>query len=160
MATDYPLTLAVRLLRDEKVEFSVHLYDYEEKGGTTVSAAALSVKEHDIVKTLIMENEKKEPMIVLMHGDCEVSTKNLARFLTCKSVSPCLPDVANKHSGYMIGGTSPFGTKRKMPVYLEQTILSCEKIYINGGKRGFLVGLKPSELVRVLNPILVDVKQA
>ncbi len=159
MATHYPLTMAVRALRDAKVEFSVHLYDYEEKGGTASSSAALQIDEHRILKTLVMEDEKKHPLIVLMHGDCEVSTKNLARFLNCKSITPCMPETANKHSGYLVGGTSPFGTKRTMPIYLERTALDCETIFINGGKRGFLVGIKPSELVRVLNPTLVDVKQ-
>jgi Cys-tRNA(Pro) deacylase len=151
------VTPAVRILREFNVQFTVHPYKYEERGGTEVSARELGVAEHAVVKTLIMEDDAKNPMVVLMHGDCEVSTKNLARFLNVKSTRPCVPDVAQKHSGYMVGGTSPFGTRKTMPVYMEETILNLPKIYINGGKRGYLVGIDPKELVRVVKPTLVKV---
>jgi Cys-tRNA(Pro) deacylase len=153
----YPMTLAVRELIEHKVEFTHHIYSYVEKGGTTTASAELGVDEHAVIKTLVMENEKKEPLIVLMHGDRKVSTKQLARDLNVKTISPCKPEVADKHSGYQVGGTSPFGTRKKMPVYLEKTILDLERIYINGGKRGYLVGMKPSEIIRVLHPTLVSV---
>jgi Cys-tRNA(Pro) deacylase len=117
----------------------------------------LGVPEAQVIKTLIMETEKKQPMIVLMHGHCEVSTKNLARLIGCKTVSPCVPDVANKHSGFVVGGTSPFGTKKTMPVYMQESILKLDKIYINGGRRGFLVCIAPQDCVKVLQPTLVDV---
>jgi Cys-tRNA(Pro) deacylase len=151
------VTPAVRILREFHVQFSEHPYKYEERGGTEVSARELGVDEHTVVKTLIMEDDKKNPMVVLMHGDLEVSTKYLARFLDVKSVRPCAPDVAQKHSGYIVGGTSPFGTRKIMPVYMEETILVLPKIYINGGKRGYLVGIDPKELVRVIKPALVRV---
>jgi Cys-tRNA(Pro) deacylase len=150
-------TPAVRILREFNVQFTEHPYKYEEKGGTEVSARELGVDEHTVVKTLIMEDDKKNPMVVLMHGDLEVSTKYLARLLDVKSVRPCAPDVAQKHSGYIVGGTSPFGTRKIMPVYMEETVLILPKIYINGGKRGYLVGIDPKELVRVLKPVLVRV---
>lgn len=152
-----PVTPAVRFLRDRGVEFTDHLYQYEQRGGTAVSARELGVDEHAVVKTLVMEDDQKRPLIVLMHGDMQVSTKNLARAVGAKSISPCKPEVALKHSGYMVGGTSPFGTRHPMPVYLEQTILALPRIYINGGKRGYLVGLDPSEAVRILKPALVEV---
>jgi Cys-tRNA(Pro) deacylase len=152
-----PVTAAVRVLRAEKVEFSDYLYAYEEKGGTSVSSRELGVDEHAVIKTLIMEDEKRAPLIVLMHGDMQVSTKELARVIGAKTVSPCTPDVANKQSGYLVGGTSPFGTRNRMPVYMEESIASLPRIYINGGKRGYLVGMAPAELVRVLKPILVTV---
>lgn len=151
------MTLAIRELLDNKVEFTPHLFPYEEKGGTAHSSKTLGVPEHNVIKTLIMENENKEPLIVLMHGDLQVSTKNLARTLGFKSISPCKPEVADKHSGYQVGGTSPFGTKRKMPVYLEKTIQDLELIYINGGKRGYLVSISPKEIIRLLHPTLVEV---
>lgn len=151
------VTPAVRMLRTFNVHFSEHSYRYEERGGTKVSARELGVDEHAVVKTLVMEDERRNPMVVLMHGDLEVSTKNLARVIDAKGVHPCAPDVAQKHSGYMVGGTSPFGTRKNMPVYMEETILSLPKIYINGGKRGYLVGIDPGELVRVLKPVLVTV---
>jgi Cys-tRNA(Pro) deacylase len=151
------VTPAVRILREFNVQFTEHPYKYEERGGTEVSARELGVAEHAVVKTLIMEDDAKNPMVVLMHGDCEVSTKNLARFLNVKSTRPCVPDVAQKHSGYMVGGTSPFGTRKTMPVYMEETILSLPKIYINGGKRGYLIGIDPRELVRVVKTTLVKV---
>ncbi len=151
-----PVTPAIRMLRQHKIPFSVHLYAYEEKGGTAVSSRELGVDEHAVIKTLIMEKETKHPLVILMHGDCEVSTKTLARLLDAKTISPCSPETANKHSGYMVGGTSPFGTKKNMPVYMERSILDLETIYINGGKRGFLVGIKPADAVAILAPTLVD----
>jgi len=151
------VTPAVRMLKAFNVQFTEHPYKYEERGGTEVSARELEVDEHAVVKTLIMEDDKKNPMVVLMHGNLEVSTKSLARFLDVKSVRPCAPDMAHKHSGYIVGGTSPFGTRKIMPVYMEETILSLPKIYINGGKRGYLVGIDPKELVRVIKPALVRV---
>ena len=151
------VTPAVRILREFHVQFTEHPYKYEERGGTEVSARELGVDEHTVVKTLIMEDDKKNPMVVLMHGDLEVSTKYLARLLDVKSVRPCAPDVAQKHSGYIVGGTSPFGTRKIMPVYMEETVLILPKIYINGGKRGYLVGIDPKELVRVVKPALVRV---
>ena len=157
MSDKPPVTPAVRLLRREGVEFTDHLYAYEERGGTAVSARELGVDEHSVVKTLIMEDEARQPLIVLMHGDCEVSTKALARTLGVKTISPCAPPVADRHSGYQVGGTSPFGTRKAMPVYLQRTILELPRIYINGGKRGYLVGMKPGDLVRVLKPVAVDV---
>lgn len=152
-----PVTPAIRVLRGAKVLFSEHLYPYEEKGGTAVSARELGLDEHAVVKTLIMEDEGKNPLIVLMHGDCQVSTKELARVMGVKTVSPCSPEVANRHSGYLVGGTSPFGTRKEMPVYLEESILQLPKIYLNGGKRGFLVGIAPADVVRLLQPTLVAV---
>lgn len=149
---DYPVTPAVRLLREKKVEFEPHLYNYEERGGTKHSADSLGVDEHAVVKTLVMETEARKPLIVLMHGDREVSTKNLARAIGVKSVLPCDLAKAQKHTGYMVGGTSPFGTKAQLPVYVERTIFELAKIYINGGKRGFLVSLNPHDL-RALLPV-------
>jgi len=152
-----PVTAAIRLLRQERVDFTAHPYTYEEKGGTAVSARELGVDEHTVIKTLIMEDDRRNPLIVLMHGDRQVSTKELARVIGARSVTPCVPAVADKHSGYQVGGTSPFATRRPMPVYLEETILELPKIYLNGGKRGFLVGLAPQEVMRLLNPTLVRV---
>lgn len=139
-------TPATQWLRKHGVTFSEHPYDYEEHGGTSVSSRKLGVDEHHVVKTLIMQDEKAQPLVVLMHGDCKVSTKNLARQIGCKSVEPCKPEVANRHSGFLIGGTSPFGTRKAMPVYVEESILSLNRIYINGGRRGFLVGIAPAAL--------------
>jgi len=144
-------TPATALLRKHKVPFTEHPYEYEEHGGTTVSARELGVDEHHVVKTLVMQDEAAKPLIVLMHGDCKVSTKNLARNIGCKSVEPCKPEVAQRHTGFMVGGTSPFGTKKAMPVYVEESILSLETIYINGGRRGFLVAIKPEVVTEVLN---------
>jgi Cys-tRNA(Pro) deacylase len=152
-----PVTPAVRQLRAEKAVFTEHLYQYEEKGGTGVSARELGVDEHSVVKTLIMEDERKNPLVVLMHGDCQVSTKELARLMGVKLITPCSPDSANRHTGYLVGGTSPFGTKKSLPVYMEESIPALPKIYLNGGKRGFLVGLDPAEVVRLLQPVLVKV---
>jgi Cys-tRNA(Pro) deacylase len=150
-------TPATQFLRKHQVAFTEHPYEYEEHGGTAVSSRALGVPEHAVVKTLVMQDEAARPLIVLMHGDCKVSTKNLARQAGCKSVEPCKPEVANRHTGFLIGGTSPFGTRKKMPVYVEKTILDLPRIYINGGRRGYLVGIAPSELVRVLEPKAVEV---
>ena len=144
-------TQATQLLRKHQVSFEEHPYPYEEHGGTSVSARELGVPEHAVIKTLVMQDEAARPMIVLMHGDCKVSTKNLARGIGCKSVEPCKPEVAQRHSGYMIGGTSPFGTKKAMPVYVEASILELPRIYINGGRRGFLVSLAPQVLLDLLN---------
>lgn len=152
-----PVTAAIRALRAEKVAFSDHLYSYEEKGGTSASSRELGVDEHAVIKTLVMEDESSLPLIVLMHGDLQVSTKELARVIGVKQVSPCTADVAQKQSGYLVGGTSPFGTRHAMPVYMEESITQLPKIYINGGKRGYLVGMAATELVRVLKPTLVTV---
>ena len=148
---DYPVTPAVRLLRERKIDFEPHLYNYEERGGTRHSAEALGVDEHAVVKTLVMETEGGRPLVVLMHGDREVSTKQLARAIGARSVQPCDPATAQKHTGYMVGGTSPFGTRTRMPVYAERTIFELPKIYINGGKRGFLISIDPQVLRAVLN---------
>lgn len=149
-------TPAIHFLREHGVPYTEHEYRYEERGGTAVSSRQLGVDEHAVIKTLVMEDERKQPLVVLMHGDREVSTKNLARQIGAKTVSPCSPEVAQKHSGYLVGGTSPFGTRKKMPVYLERTIADLDRIYINGGARGFLVSLSATDLVRVLSPTLVD----
>ncbi|MBI3143730.1 MAG: Cys-tRNA(Pro) deacylase [Pseudogulbenkiania sp.] len=151
-----PVTQAVRVLREHDVRYSEHLYAYEEKGGTTVSARELGEDEHNVIKTLVMEDEHKKPLIVLMHGDREVGTGMLARQIGVKKVSPCDPKTADKHSGYQVGGTSPFGTRHAMPVYMEASIAELDTIYINGGKRGFLVAMSPAELLRVLKPTLVS----
>jgi Cys-tRNA(Pro) deacylase len=153
---DYPITAAIRLLRDKKVDFIPHLYDYVEKGGTRESAKQLGVDEHAVVKTLIFETNEKKPLIMLMHGDREVSAKNLARFLGVKSVDTVTPERASKLTGYLIGGTSPFGTRTVMPVYVEKTIFDLDRIYINGGKRGFLVEIDPNVL-RPIDAIEVEV---
>lgn len=152
-----PVTPAVRQLRAEKVAFTDHPYTYEEKGGTAVSARELGVDEYCVIKTLIMEDEQRKPLIILMHGNLQVSTKELARLMGVKQITPCTPDTAQKHTGYMLGGTSPFGIRRPMPVYMEESIAVLERIYINGGKRGYLVGMEPAELVRVLSPVRVKV---
>jgi Cys-tRNA(Pro) deacylase len=151
------VTPAIRVLRGGNVKYSVHFYQYEDKGGTFHSAKELGVDEHCVIKTLIMEDDGKNPIIVLMHGDLQVSTKELARFLGVKSVAPCVPATAARHSGYQVGGTSPFGTRKAMPVYMEATILDMPKIFINGGKRGYLVSLEPQEVLRLLKPVLVKV---
>lgn len=153
---EYPITQAIRVLRAEKVSFTPHLYEYVEHGGTATSAASLGVEEHAVIKTIVLEDEKKQPLICLQHGDREVSTKNLARATGRKTITPCSPETANRHTGYLVGGTSPFGTRKIIPIYIERTITELPRIYINGGKRGFLVGLEPSEIVRVLRPVMVD----
>jgi len=142
-------------LKAQQVAYTVHEYEYVEHGGTEVSASALGVPEHHVVKTLVMQDEDAKPLIVLMHGDKKVSTKNLARQAGRKRIEPCKPEVAQRHSGYQVGGTSPFGTKKKMPIFLERSVLELPKIYINGGRRGFLVGIDPKELNK-LSPLLVD----
>jgi Cys-tRNA(Pro) deacylase len=152
-----PSTNATRTLREHGVAYTEHPYRYEEKGGTAVSARELGVDEHAVVKTLVMEDDGKEPLVVLMHGDREVSTKALARQIGKRTVEICRPEVANRHSGYLVGGTSPFGTRKKMPVYVERTILELPRIYVNGGSRGFLVGLAPADLQRVLSATPVEV---
>lgn len=154
---DYPITPAIRVLREKKVEFEPFVFDYVEKGGTKHSAEVLNVDEHAVVKTLIFETNEKKPLIVLMHGDLQVSTKELARILKVKSIVPATPEKANKLTGYLVGGTSPFGVKTKMPVYAEKTIFNLEKIYINGGKRGFLVAISPKVLKEVLTVEEVEV---
>lgn len=152
-----PSTPATRLLRERRIPYTEHPYRYEERGGTRVSARELGVDEHAVVKTLVMEDEDGAPLVVLMHGDREVSTKALARQLGKRSVQICRPEVANRHSGYQVGGTSPLGTRKAMPVYVERTILALPRIYLNGGSRGFLVGLSPEDLAALLAPTLVDV---
>lgn len=154
---EYPKTQAIRCLLEHGIEFEPFTYKYEERGGTRVSSRELGVDEHAVVKTLVMETDAGEPLIVLMYGDKEVSTKQLARILGVKSVSPCDPKVANRHSGYLVGGTSPFGTKRAMPVYCEAGILELDRIYINGGARGFLVRIDPRDLSKALDLTAVNV---
>lgn len=154
---NYPITPAIRVLREKKVEFELHVYDYLEKGGTRHSAAVLGVDEHAVVKTLIFETSEKKPLIILMHGDREVSAKNLARHLNVKSVAPAAPEKAQKLTGYQVGGTSPFGVKTRMTVYAEKTIFELPRIYINGGKRGFLVSIDPNVLQDVLNIEKVEI---
>ena len=149
--------MAIRALRAGGVTFEPHLYAWEAHGGTRASAEALGVDEHAVIKTLIFEDDRKQPLCVLMHGDHEVSSKQLARVVGAKTVGPCAPDVADRHSGYQVGGTSPFGLRRAMPVYMQRTILELPRIYINGGARGFLVAIDPREAERLLRPTLVDV---
>lgn len=153
---DVPMTQAIRTLRAGKAEFSAHLYEYVERGGTERSAASLGVDEHTVVKTIVLEDETKAAFICLQHGDQEVSTKSLARIRGCKTVSPCAPETALRHTGYMVGGTSPFGTRKPLTVYLERSICDLPRIYINGGKRGLLVGIEPSVVVSLLKPIMVE----
>jgi Cys-tRNA(Pro) deacylase len=152
----YPSTAATRLLKELKIPYTGHLYRYEEHGGTKVCARELEVAEHAVVKTLIMEDEAGKPLVVLMHGDLEVSAKALARQIGAKSVHLCKPEVANRHSGYLVGGTSPFGTRKAMPVYVEKTILGLDRIFINGGSRGFLVAMAPAGLELALHPTPVE----
>lgn len=156
---DYPITPAIRVLRERKIEFTPHIYQYVEKGGTRHSAEVLKVDEHSVIKTLIFETNEKKPLIILMHGDLQVSAKNLARILNVKTVAPANSEKANKLTGYLVGGTSPFGTKTKMPIYAEKTIFDLEKIYINGGKRGFLIAIEPQVLRGVLEIEAVEVRQ-
>lgn len=151
------LTPAIHFLRKHQVRYTEHPYRYEERGGTKVSSRELGVDEHAVIKTLVMEDETRAPLIVLMHGDREVSTKQLAREAGKKTIEPCEPAVAQKHTGYMVGGTSPFGTRKTLPVYLERSVLALDKVYLNGGRRGFLVAVSPRDIERVLQPTLVDV---
>jgi Cys-tRNA(Pro) deacylase len=152
-----PSTNATRALKQAGVPFTEHLYRYEEHGGTQVSARELGVEEHAVIKTLVMEDEKGAPLIILMHGDREVSTKELARQIGAKAVQPCKPEVANRHSGYLVGGTSPFGTKKALPIHAEASIFELPRIYLNGGSRGFLVALAPSGLDKMLKVNRVSV---
>ncbi len=155
--TKYPMTQAIRQLKDGGLSFTIHSYNYEERGGTGVAARELQVAEHAVIKTLVFETDTREPLLVLMHGDKEVSTKNLARLLGVKTVQPCSPETANKHTGYMIGGISPFGTRKSLRVFMERTIADLPLLYINAGKRGMLAELRPSDLVAILHPTFVDV---
>jgi Cys-tRNA(Pro) deacylase len=150
-------TPATAFLARHAVDYTEHEFEYVEHGGTSHSSAKLGVAEHEVVKTLVMENDRGEPLLVLMHGDRKVSTKELARAAGMKRIAPCKPETATRHSGYLIGGTSPFGTRKPMPVYLERSVLALGRIYINGGRRGYLLGMDPREIVRVLSPTLVEV---
>jgi Cys-tRNA(Pro) deacylase len=152
-----PVTPAVRVLRNAGINFTDHPYTYEEKGGTAVSSRELGVDEHCVIKTLVMQDDRKQPLLVLMHGDLQVSTRELARLIGARLVEPCRPETALKHTGYLTGGTSPFGAKKELPVYCEETILELPRMYINGGKRGFLVGLDPADLAKLLHLIPVRV---
>ena len=153
----FPVTPATRQLTAAGVSWTPHLYRYEERGGTRVAARQLGVDEHLVVKTLVFEDDEKHPLIVLMHGDLEVSTKQLARAIGRKVVSPCRPDTALRHTGYQVGGTSPFGTRRPVALFMERTIVDLAVVFINGGHRGFLLEMPPSQLVGLLKPTLVDV---
>lgn len=150
-------TPATTMLKAHGVTYTEHVYEYVEHGGTSVSSTSLGVDEHHVVKTLIFEDDKHAPLCVLMHGDRKVSTKALAREIGVKRVAPATPENAHRHSGYTVGGCSPFGLKKPMPVYMQKTILALPRIYINGGQRGFLVGLTPDDVVRVVSPTMVDV---
>ncbi|MCX7169792.1 MAG: Cys-tRNA(Pro) deacylase [Proteobacteria bacterium] len=151
-----PETPATLFLRKHRVAHSNHLYEYEEHGGTSVSARELNVPEHSVIKTLVMEDEAGHPLIVLMHGDRQVSTKELARQLGAKKISPCSPEAAQRHTGYQVGGTSPFGVKKPLPICMEKSILDLSLVYINGGRRGYLVGVHPHDLLKVLAPQVVE----
>jgi Cys-tRNA(Pro) deacylase len=153
------VTPAVRVLRAHAVAHTEHAYRYEEKGGTRVSSRELGVDEHQVIKTLVMQTDDRTPLVVLMHGDCSVSTRALARQIGARAVSPCDPAIAERHSGYQVGGTSPFGLRTPMPIYIERSILALPRLFINGGRRGFLVSLTPDDLARVLSPTPVDVAQ-
>lgn len=153
---NYPITSAIRFLREHHIEFETFLYDYVEHGGTAHSAQCLGVNEHEVIKTIVLQNEQKQGLIVLMHGDKQISTRHLARQLGMKHIDPATPQQANKWTGYLVGGTSPFGTKTALPVYVENSILALPKIYINGGKRGFLVAISP-EVLQILQPTAVSV---
>ncbi|WP_018151668.1 Cys-tRNA(Pro) deacylase [Leeia oryzae] len=153
----YPVTTAVRALRAANVQFTPFLYEYVEKGGTRASSEALGVAEHLVIKTIVFEDESKQPLIVLMHGDMDVSAQALARLIGKKKITPCQPETANKHTGYLVGGTSPFGTRKSMPVYAEASIQALDTFWINGGKRGFLVKMSPRDLLQVLDIQFVTV---
>lgn len=155
--TNYAATRAIRALKEGKIPFVIHSYNYEEHGGTPVAARELGVDEHAVIKTLVFETDAREPLIVLMHGDKEVSAKNLARVRGVKAVSPCSPETVNKHTGYMVGGISPFGTRKRLKIYMQKTIADLPKIYINAGKRGLLAEIVPADLIRILDPAPVDV---
>jgi Cys-tRNA(Pro) deacylase len=151
------MTQAIRVLKESGASFAIHAYAYEEHGGTAVAARELGVDEHRVVKTLVMETDAKAPFIVIMCGDRDVSTKNMARHLGVKAVAPCIPDAASKHTGYLVGGTSPFGTRKPLNIYVERSIMDLPVIYINAGKRGLLAEMAPADMVRILEPELVDV---
>lgn len=153
-------TPATAMLREAGVSFSEHVFAYVDHGGTAASSAALGLPEHHVVKTLVMQDEKQRPLIVLMHGDRLVSTKNLARQIGAKHIEPCKPEIAERHTGYQVGGTSPFGTRKKFPIYVERTVLALDPVYLNGGRRGYLVGMDASDLVRLLSPTPVEVALA
>lgn len=153
----HPETPATRLLKQHKINFEVFLYTYQPHGGSRLAAQALGVAEHTVVKTLVMENEHGKPLLVLMHGDEEVATKRLATAAGCKAIHPCAPETATKHTGYQLGGTSPFGTRKRMPVFVEASILELTRILINGGKRGFLLELDPRHIVEILDAAGVSV---
>jgi Cys-tRNA(Pro) deacylase len=150
-----PVTTALLALKKHQAAFILRSYKYEDRGGTRVSARELGVDEHEVIKTLVMEDEQKTPLIILMHGDREVSTKTLARILGVKTVNPCDPKTVEKHTGYKVGGTSPFGTKKTLPLYMEETIADLPRILINAGTRGLLAEMSPSELIRLLQPVPV-----
>ena len=150
-------TPATAFLARHAVKYTEHEFEYKEHGGTSHSSTSLGVAEHQVVKTLIMEDDRGDPLVVLMHGDRKVSTKELARQAGVKKIAPCKPEAATRHSGYLIGGTSPFGTRKEMRVFLERSVLDLPVIYINGGRRGYLLGMEPAELTRVLAPKLVEV---
>jgi Cys-tRNA(Pro) deacylase len=154
--TDYPMTQAIRVLKDRGPAFTIHSYKYEEHGGTGVAARELGVPEHEVIKTLVFETDDHRPLLVLMHGDKEVSAKALARRLGVKAVTPCSPDAANKHTGYMVGGISPFGTRKRLPVYMERTIAGLPRLFINAGKRGLLAEITPADVSAILEPVLVE----
>ena len=155
----HPVTPAVRALRTAGVAFEPRLYDYAEHGGTERSAAALGMDEHAVIKTIVLEDEDAKPLVVLMHGDRRVSTKKVAKIVGARSIKPCDPAIVTKHTGYLVGGTSPFGTRKALPVYMQESIAALPHVVINGGKRGFLVELRPSDIVEVLDPALVDVAE-
>ena len=151
------MTPATAFLKAKGISFTEHPYEYVERGGTEVSAQALGVPEHEVIKTLVMQDERARPLVVLMHGDRKVSTKNLARQSGSKAIEPCRPDVAQRHSGYQVGGTSPFGTRKPLPVFMERSITLLPSVYINGGRRGLLVKVRTDDLIAALKPTLVDV---
>ena len=153
----FPGTQAIRTLKEHAVTYTLRPYKYEEKGGTKAATEQLSVEEHQIIKTLVMEDDKREPLLVLMHGDRQVSTKSLARALEIKMLRPCEPEVAHRHTGYYVGGISPFGTKKKLKVYIEASIIDLPRIYINAGRKGLLAEMSPEDMVSVLKPIPVNV---
>jgi len=153
---DYPVTPAIRLLKDKRIVFHPHLYPFVDHGGTKHASAVLGVSEHAVIKTLVMETESRQPLLMLMHGDMEVSTKQLARIISVKRVEPCDMATAQKLTGYLVGGISPFGTRKELPVYVERTVLSLDKIYINGGKRGFLVEIDPRDLRKAFDLVEVE----
>lgn len=155
--TEFPVTPAVRALRQLGIRFTPHLYEYEEHGGAPRAAEALGIPLHEVVKTLVMETEDRKPLLILMHGDMEVSTKQLARIIGVKKVSPCDTGTALRHTGYMVGGISPLGTRSSIPVYAEATVLDLAMIYLNGGKRGFLIAITPADLIRAIHVTPVTV---